>query len=250
MCATYTVGTRSRLKYPPSGEDAEIRDSSLWHTSWSLPVPCLSPAAKRWDAGSCITTCPAVRLRGTSPVSKSLPAGAPEWKAARNQTFLEQAIMFNIFFSCSPTMTRNTRRTDATDRLAAAPSYLSNRLARCFFHHPSPLLNSVSTPPGFKPSKTRSGRVEQGRSNRRHATWPSSAPPPQHKLFHSAGRSTSTSSGNSSSSGSSHDLDHCANGQASRVLSRVWVFHYIDSTMHQCQIFVTAETKLHCSWVY
>jgi len=68
--ATYCAGTRSRLKYPRLG----CWNSSLWHPSWPLPVPCLSPAAKRRNVGSCITTCPAVRLQRTSPVSKFVSA--------------------------------------------------------------------------------------------------------------------------------------------------------------------------------
>jgi hypothetical protein len=45
--------------------------------------------------------------------SNSSQLGAPEWKAGRNQTFLKQEIMINIFVSCSPPMTRSAWRTDA-----------------------------------------------------------------------------------------------------------------------------------------
>lgn len=164
-------------------------------------------------------------------------------KSAESNVFATRFIT-KIFVSFSPVITRSAWRTDETDRLAVSPSYLLHHDAYGP-RHSSPLLNSVSCTPGFKPSRHAPVAWSKGGATggtRPDLHLPPLPPPPPHthKLFHSAGRSSS-----------SHELDHCAGGM-SRVLSRVCVPLHSEydasyNPLVKHQTFVTAETKLHCA---
>jgi hypothetical protein len=164
---------------------------------------------------------------------------------------LEKEIMINIFVSCSPPMTRSAWRTDA-NRQTGSRLFLpvASRCTVC--HHPSPLLNSVSTTPGFKPSRhapvawSKGGATDGTRPDLHLPPHPNPPPPHHTQTLSLAGRSTSSAA-------------------AAEAAATIWTvvpsdrpaasFHacvplHWESTMHQYQMFVTAETKLHCSFVY